>query len=127
MVIFSEELGPVEGRSHFCEGRTLFGRKCHHVVSNDSDHCEAGHKNKIRAGDQAEPYGLVENDGSVIAISPETDSLADSISGERANAGFSAQQCAECGYVITGRPFRRTGRGEPLCSLRCSDCWWGGY
>jgi hypothetical protein len=39
---------PIVGQSHWCEGRTLLGFKCHQVVRNDSDHCEAGHPNRLR-------------------------------------------------------------------------------
>ena len=39
---------PTPGQSHWCDGRTLSGRGCKNVVADDSDHCEAGHPNKIR-------------------------------------------------------------------------------
>lgn len=41
---------PIEGQSHWCEGYTRWGlrHKCNNIVSNDSDHCAAGHRNKIR-------------------------------------------------------------------------------
>jgi hypothetical protein len=38
---------PIEGFSHWCEGKTLLRRKCRNVVSNGSDRCAAGHKNQI--------------------------------------------------------------------------------
>jgi hypothetical protein len=47
---------PIEGQSHWCEGHTLFGRKCRNVVLNTSGHCEAGHKNTIRSLLHQEPY-----------------------------------------------------------------------
>ena len=41
---------PIEGQSHWCEGYTrwVLRHKCNNIVSNDSDHCAAGHRNKIR-------------------------------------------------------------------------------
>jgi transcriptional regulator with XRE-family HTH domain len=41
--------GPIKGQSHWCDGSTADGEPCYQVVRNDSDHCEAGHSNKIRS------------------------------------------------------------------------------
>jgi hypothetical protein len=48
MTTIGKESGPIRGQSHWCDGRTLSGKKCRQVVSNDNDHCAAGHPNKIR-------------------------------------------------------------------------------
>jgi hypothetical protein len=39
---------PVEGQSHWCDSKTRDNKFCRNVVRNDSNHCAAGHKNKIR-------------------------------------------------------------------------------
>ena len=39
---------PVDGQSHWCDRRTLLGKRCRNVVSNNSERCEAGHPNAIR-------------------------------------------------------------------------------
>jgi hypothetical protein len=39
---------PIEGQSHWCDGWTADEELCCQIVSNDSDHCEAGHPNQIR-------------------------------------------------------------------------------
>ena len=44
-----KRIEPIEGRSHWCDGWVRYGElRCGNVVSNDSDHCEAGHPNKLR-------------------------------------------------------------------------------
>lgn len=40
---------PIEGQSHWCDGWTADEERCYQIVSDDSDHCEAGHPNRIRA------------------------------------------------------------------------------
>jgi hypothetical protein len=48
---------PIEGQSHWCDWSVLVthGRRrtelirCHNIVRNDSDHCEAGHPNEMRS------------------------------------------------------------------------------
>lgn len=44
----SEKQEPIEGQSHWCDGWTADEEPCHQIVRHDSDHCEAGHSNKIR-------------------------------------------------------------------------------
>jgi len=45
---------PTEGQSHRCEAKVWenaahdISRSCANIVSNSSDHCAAGHRNKIR-------------------------------------------------------------------------------
>lgn len=39
---------PDELHSHQCEGHRVDGQACQQMVRNDSNHCEAGHPNKIR-------------------------------------------------------------------------------
>ena len=73
MTPMSEEPRPVPSKSHWCEGRTQQGRECHQVVSNDSDHCEAGHKNKIQMSGQTGPHDFVRSGESIAVISMETD------------------------------------------------------
>jgi hypothetical protein len=71
---------PIEGQSHWCEGwvinPTSYDRRCRNIVSNDSDHCEAGHKNIVR--NKLSRYARVLNNlaSSVEAdpgLSPEAD------------------------------------------------------
>jgi hypothetical protein len=39
---------PIEGQSHWCDGKTTDEEPCYQIVRDDSDHCETGHKNRIR-------------------------------------------------------------------------------
>ena len=39
---------PYSHQSHPCEGRRVDGQVCQQVVADTSDHCEAGHPNKVR-------------------------------------------------------------------------------
>jgi hypothetical protein len=43
-----KQQGPIDGQSHWCDGQTTDEEPCYQVVRNDSDHCEAGHPNRIR-------------------------------------------------------------------------------
>jgi hypothetical protein len=65
------------GQSHWCEGyvvkksgsRRESLRPCLNLVRNDSDHCEAGHKNKIKPDARVDLCGSAKNDESVVATS----------------------------------------------------------
>jgi hypothetical protein len=76
---------PIEGQSHWCDwlvGKPGEIRHCCNIVANDSDHCAAGHKNAIMAGNRAAPRSFVKGGEPVVATSMETDGLVSSAARE---------------------------------------------
>jgi hypothetical protein len=82
-VINSSSGEPIEGQSHWCDGWNRqafpgngwrFRLPCGNIVRNDSDHCEAGHKNKIRT----QPSANI-NQADIVSdhVSLDIDDLAD--------------------------------------------------
>ena len=110
---------PVEGQSHWCEGKTRFGFRCRHIVRNENDHCEAGHVNKIRV---LKVGTLTLRDQSVTSrASFDIDELAATVTpeivaeAERTGAGLKVD------FEIGGKPYMaypKTGRMIPVKRYR---------
>jgi hypothetical protein len=80
---------PVIGKSHWCEGTNVDGTACRQIVSDFSDHCEAGHPNRLWASVyllepmRAAPWRMASSD-AVEETSSETESLVPAPSGQEA-------------------------------------------
>jgi hypothetical protein len=85
---------PVRGQSHWCEGRAstrlgshIYYRSCRNVVRNNSDHCAAGHENKIRVSG---PNAVSGDPAALIDAPQESGSLSvDDISGPTGSSPIS--------------------------------------
>ena len=73
---------PIEGQSHWCDGQTTDEEPCYQIVRNGSDHCEAGHGNRVRVlqdsaqevqGPVTDAWGLI----PASEPSPEIETMVD--------------------------------------------------